>query len=208
MVFQLLPARRRRAEQRASRQNEVLALVVHVFVDQEIFLFGPHRGGNFAAADAEQFQKPFCLRVERGHGFEKRRLFIERLPRIGDKDGGNVERSLLDKGGRSGIPRSISARRARHARSARRKAGGVRFTHDQVFARELHDDLIARRLNKAVMFGSGQIGERLEPVRVVRGPLGDRPILHRIRDRARNGRIERLPFIDRLAQGLVDLSRQ
>ncbi len=67
MVFEFLSAGRKRAEQRSSRQLQIFPLQVNFFVDQEIFLFGPHRSGYFSALDPEQFQKPFRLRIERSH---------------------------------------------------------------------------------------------------------------------------------------------
>ena len=143
VIFELLSPRRGRAEQRSARQNEIFSLFIHFLVDKEIFLFGADRRGDLFAVDSEQFQNAFARAVERGHGFEQRRLFVERFSRIGNKDGGDIERSLFDERGRSGIPGGIAAGGAGSSRTARRERRSVGFSDDQGFPRELHDDAVA-----------------------------------------------------------------
>ena len=109
----------------------------------EIFLFGADRGGDLFAVDSEQFQNAFARAVERGHGFEQRRLFVERLARIGNKDGRDIERSLFDERGGSGIPSGITAGGASSSRPSRRERRSVGFSDDQGFPRELHNDAVA-----------------------------------------------------------------
>ena len=58
------------------------------------------------------------------------------------------------------------------------------------------------------MLGSSQIGERLEPVRIMRCTLGYRPVLHRVCNGACNRWIEEFPLVDRLAQRLVNFAGQ
>ena len=68
MIFQLLPLRGFCAEQRSARKYEILARVVHLAVDEEIFLLRPD-GGNDALRRriAEQAQYAQSLLVERRH---------------------------------------------------------------------------------------------------------------------------------------------
>ena len=55
VIFQLLSAGRSCAEEGASRQNEVLALQIHVLVDEEVLLLGADGRGDLSALDAEHF---------------------------------------------------------------------------------------------------------------------------------------------------------
>ena len=54
-----------------------------------------------------------------------------------------------------------------------------------------------------MLLGRGA-GHRDEPVRVVRRPVGERPLLHPVRDRVDDGPIERLMSLDRPPQLLED----
>ena len=75
--------------------------------------------------------------------------------------------------------------------------------------RELGDRLaVGRRRQKRVVLFGGDAGQRLEPVRVVRGAVLDRPVLHRRRDGVGDRRVERLAVRDRPAQRLIDRLRQ
>ena len=49
---------------------------------------------------------------------------------------------------------------------------------------------------------------RLEPVRKVRAPVLERPILHRARHRVRNRQIEAFAVLDGFLQGAVRFTRQ
>ena len=54
VILKLLSACGRRAEQRTSCQDKILAAVVHILVNEEILLLGPDRRGYSAAVDAEK----------------------------------------------------------------------------------------------------------------------------------------------------------
>ena len=54
MIFQLLSPRRIRPEKRPSRQKEIFALFIDIFIHKKIFLLGSHRRGNFFAIDPEE----------------------------------------------------------------------------------------------------------------------------------------------------------
>ena len=209
MVFQLLSSRGTRAEQRSARQEQILSLFIHFLVDEEIFLLGAYGRGDLVALDAEQPQDSLCLRVERLHGFQKRRLFVERLALVGYEYGGNVKGSLFDECGRGRIPCGIAARRAGRAGAAGRKGGCVGFADDQAFSRKLHNDLAAvGRLDKAVVLFGSQVGKRLEPVGVVSGALRDRPILHCLCHGTCDRNVDRRACFNRLLQGFVNFLRK
>ncbi len=58
------------------------------------------------------------------------------------------------------------------------------------------------------MFLGRDARKRLEPVRVVRGAIRDRPFLHGVGDDVRHLDVERLAFLDGLCQRLVCGGRQ
>ena len=61
---------------------------------------------------------------------------------------------------------------------------------------------------EGVVLLRGRAGQRLEPVRVVRRALLHRPFLHRLRDRVRQRRVERLAARERPLQRLVHVLGQ
>ena len=63
------------------------------------------------------------------------------------------------------------------------------------------------RQKRVVLLG-GDAGQRLEPVRVVRRAVLDRPVLHRRRDRVGHRRVQRLAVRDRPAQRVIHGLRQ
>ena len=205
MIFKLLSSGRGSAEQRSARQNQIFPLFEHRPVHEEIFLFGSDRRRHLLAVDAKQFENTFGGAAYRGHRFQKRRFFIQRFARIGNENGGNVERSLFDEGGRGGIPSRIAARRAGGAGAARRKGRRVGLPDDQRFSRQLHDDAVAAaRLDKAVVLLRRQIGERLKPMGVMGGAFGKRPVFHGVCHRVGYGHIDGFARVDGLAQGFVN----
>ena len=107
------------------------------------------------------------------------------------------------------IPRRVAARFEGGAHAARREARRVGLALDQFLAAELGDRLaVAGRRQKRVVLLGRDAGERLEPVRVVRGAVLDRPILHRRGDGVGDRGVERLAVRDRPAQRLVRGLRQ
>ena len=75
--------------------------------------------------------------------------------------------------------------------------------------RELgHGLAVAGRGQERVVLLGGDAGQRLEPVRVVRGALLDRPVLERRRHRVGHGRVERLAVRDRPPQRVIHRLRQ
>ena len=117
---------------------------------------------------------------------------------------------LLQQPRRAGrIPRRIAARLERAAHAARREARRVGLALDQLLAAELrHRTAVGpRRIERVVLFG-GDAGHRLEPVRVVRRALFDRPVLQRAGDRVGGRGVERIAVLDGGAERAVDRLRQ
>ena len=103
------------------------------------------------------------------------------------------------------IPRRVAARLEGGAHAAGREARGVGLAPDQFLARELRDRLaVAGRRQKRVVLLGGDAGQRLEPVRVVRRAVLDRPVLHRRGHRVGDRRVERLAVRDRPPQRVID----
>src|SRR5690606_6116480 len=89
------------------------------------------------------------------------------------------------------------------------EARGVRLALDQLLARELGDGAaVAVGRDEAVVLLGGDAGERLEPVRVVRRLMLDRPVAQGRGHRVGDGGIERLAEGDRPPERLVDVLRQ
>ena len=83
MVLHLLSLRRRRAKQRTSGIDQILALAVIRLVDQKVFLFAAHR--RLDASDilvAKQLQDAHRLSVDRLHAAQQRCLLIQGMSAV------------------------------------------------------------------------------------------------------------------------------
>ena len=180
VVVHLLPLGRLRAEQRAPAEHQILPLVEHGAIHKEVLLLGSHRGAH--ALDvrvAEQVQHAQRLLVQRLHGAQQRRLFIQRLAAVGTEGRRDTQRLILNKGVGRGIPRRVAASLKRGAQTAGGEAGRVRLTLDQLLAGELHKHTAVRRGgDKAVVLLGGDAGQRLEPMGKMGRSMLDGPILH------------------------------
>ena len=184
VVVQLLSLRRLRAEERPAAQPQVLALEVHLLVDQEIFLLRADlRRHLLRLRVAEQAQDAHGLPADGADGAEQRRLFVERLAGIGTEDRRDIEAVVLDEGVGCGVPRGVAARLKRRAQAARREARRIRLAAHQLLAGKLHADLpAADGRDEAVVLLGGEAGHRLEPVRKVCRAVLQRPDLHAVGD--------------------------
>ncbi len=214
VVLELLPARRLRAEERPPGEHEVRALPVVRLVHEEVFLLAAnrarHRRRRRVAEEAEHAEGGA---LEGGHRAQERDLVVERLAgprREGGRDGEVVAARGLDDEGRAGrVPRGVAARFERRPEAARGERRRVRLALNELLARELGDGAAAlvRRDERVVLLGGGA-GERLEPVRVVARALGERPLLHRERDRVGDVGGDRRAVADGGAEGLEGGARQ
>ena len=150
-----------------------------------------------------------CLLADGFHGAQKRGLFVECFAAIGAKCRRDAQGAILDECIGRGIPRGIAARLKRRAQAARREGRCVRLAAHQLLAGKFHDDAAVRRgRNEAVVLFGGDAGERLEPVGIVRCPLFERPVLHRIGDHTRDGGVKVLAERHGAAQRLIGVLRQ
>ncbi len=192
VVVELLSLRRLRAEERASRVDQVGATVEVLFIDQEVLLLSTHRRRHAVnATNPEELEHAPGRLVDRLHRAEQRRLVVERFagPRCeGGRDGEVGTVLILNDERRGGrIPCRVAARLERRAHAAGRKARRIRLTLDQILAGELCDGAATLvRCDEAVVLLGRGAGERLEPVRVVRRASLDGPLFHRDRDRIRD----------------------
>ena len=187
LVGKLLPLGRRRAEQRPPGIHEVLAAQKRVLVHEEIFLL-PADGRRHTARPVvpQQAQHAHRLAVERLHGAQQRRLFIERLAgkrakRRGDAQAARTIPVPLQKRRARAIPRGVAARLKRRAQPAGGKRRPVRLALDQRLGGKGEDRRAIQpaKVQKCVALLGGGAGHRLEPVRKMRGAALQRPLHHR-----------------------------
>ena len=111
LVVHFLAFRRLGAKKRAACHAQILALVVKAFVYNKVFLFGAYgRVDMGRALVSKKSQDAQGLLVERFHGAQKRRLFVQGLAVVGAKGRRNAKRVFLYKWIGCGIPNSITAR--------------------------------------------------------------------------------------------------
>jgi len=80
----------------------------------------------------------------------------------------------------------------------------VRPARDELLAGDRHEDgAVAARGDEAVVLLGGDAGQRLEPMREVRGTMLERPLLHRVGDLVGNLEVERLAILDHMHELLV-----
>lgn len=206
VFIELLAFARRCAEERTAGHDQVVAAFVILFSDEEILLLRADRSDDLVAVFAEETQHALCLCVDRAHGTQKRRLLVECFAGVGAECGGDAKHLILDEGRARGIPRSIATCFESGTQAAVREARGIGLSLDELFAREGHDGrAIAHGVQEAVVLFGGDARKRLEPVRIMRGTVFDRPFLHGVRDHVRHLDIERLSLFDRFREVLVRL---
>ncbi len=214
VLVELLAHRRLGAEQRAAGRHEVGPLVVVLLVDQEVLLLGADgREDARGLLVAEQPQRADRRRRHRVHRAQQRDLRVERLTRPGDERGRDAQQRavgvLEDERRRAGIPGGVAASLEGRAQAPGRERGRVRLALDELLAGELGDRrAVTRGAVEGVVLLRRHAGQRLEPVRVVRGAALQRPALHRLRDRVGQGRVQRLALGERRRERLEDVLGQ
>ena len=209
VLLQLLALARGVAEQRAAAHHEVLPLGVVLLGDEEVLLLGAHRGHDALRLPAEQREHAVRLLLDGAHGAQKRRLLVERLAGVGAEGGGDAQHLVLHERVGGGVPRRVAAGLERGAQAAGRERRRIGLARDELLAGEAHDGAaVAHRVEEAVVLLGRDAGERLEPVREVRGALLDGPLLHGVGHDVRHLSVERLAFLDGLAQALVGGGRK
>ena len=96
VVFQLLPFGWLGAQQGAPGVHQILALLIHLAVNQEVFLFRPHSrnyaGGFGIPEKAKDTQR---MAVQGVDGAQQRGFAIQSFPPKGTERSGNTQRSIL-----------------------------------------------------------------------------------------------------------------
>ena len=118
MLLHLLALARRCAEERAPGEDQVLALLVILLLDEEVFLLGADCGGDARHVLPEVRQHLACLRRYGLHRTQKRRLLVKRLACVTAERRRNAQHLVLDERIARGIPRRIAARLERSANTA------------------------------------------------------------------------------------------
>ena len=210
MVVQLLPLRRLRAEERAARVEQVLALIVKRLVDEEIFLLRADRRAHSPDGGvAEELQNAQALLVDGLHGAQQRRFLVERLAAVGTERGRDIEHMILDEREGRRVPCGVASGLKRGAQTAGGEAGRVRLALNQLLAGKLHDNAAAcGGRDERVVLLRRDAGHGLEPVGKMRRAELNGPVLHGIGHNVGRSQIEPLALVDSRVDVLEDLLRQ
>ncbi len=186
---------------------------VELAIDQEVLLLGTAGRHDALRLRAEELQDADRLLRERLHRPQERRLLVERLTGPAHERGRNDERRAVgrhEEPRRAGrIPRRVAARLEGGPHAARREARRVRLALDQFLAAELGDGAaVGRGRQERVVLLGGDAGQRLEPVRVVRGAVLDGPVLERAGDDVGDRGLDRLALGHRAPQRAVHVLGQ
>lgn len=165
MVFQFLSLGRGSAKQGAASVNQVFSLLIHLFINEEIFLFRSHGRYHPGGIGTKQLQYTKSLFVDGFHRTKQRGLFVQRFAGVRAERSGNAKGVLLDERIRRGVPSGVAPSLKGSPQAAGGKGRCVRFTPNQFFAREVQQHPAAfYRVDEAVVLFSGDAGHRLEPV--------------------------------------------
>ncbi|VWM24384.1 Uncharacterised protein [Collinsella intestinalis] len=203
VFLELLSLARGGAEEGAPADHEVAA-AVGVLLDEEVLLLVPDARNDLLGRLAEEGEHALGLLVQRRHRAQQRGLLVERLARVGAKRGGDAQDVVLDERRARGVPGGVAAGLERGAQAAVGEARRVGLALDQGFAGKLgNGGAVVVGLEEAVVLLARDARERLEPVGVVGGALGDCPLLHGVGHGVGHVEVERLAFLDGRRELLV-----
>ncbi len=192
------------AKQGAAGEDEVRAGLVVVLGDDEVLLLRADRGVDAARLLAKQAKDALRLLLEGDLGTQQRGLLVKRLAGVADERGGDAQDLVLDERGAHGVPHGVAAGLECGAQAAGGEARRVGLALDELLAAERHEDgAVAVGVDEAVVLLARDAGERLEPVREVRGAVLERPVLHCVRDLVRDVEVELLALVDYATKLLV-----
>ena len=142
LIIQFLSFWCRSAKKSASGINQISSFQIFLPVNQEVLLFRSDiRDYSLRILVSKQAHNPKCLLVHCFHGSQKRCFLIQCLSCIGDKGRRNTQHrscsALFDKHGTCNIPGGISSRIMSGTQASGRKAGCIRFAHNELLAGEL-----------------------------------------------------------------------
>ena len=204
VLVELLALGRLAAEERASAEHEVGALLEVLLADEEVLLLGADAGEHAVGMAAEEGEQAFGLLLERHLAAQERRFLVERLARVGDERRGDAEHLVLDECGARGIPNGVAARLEGGTDAAGGEARRIGLALHELLAREGHEHAaIALGGDEAVVLLGGDAGEGLEPVREVGGAHLERPLLHGMGDLVGDVDVEGLAVVHDAPELLV-----
>ena len=205
VVLQLLALGSLGAEQRSAAEPQVRALLIELFVHQEVLLLRAHSGDDaLAFGVSKQPQDPHCLAAQVLHGPQQGSLLIQNFAAVRAEGRGNVQGVSLNKGVGGGVPSGVAPGLKGGPQSAGWEGGGIGFAPDQLLAGELHDDPpVGGGGDEAVVLLGSDAIQRLEPVGVMSSTLFHGPVLHGVGHSIGHIEIQVLAFVDGLAQGLI-----
>ena len=109
VVVHLLALGRHRAVEGAAGVDEVLPLLVHVALDEEVLLLGADHGQHHRGLGAEELEHAQGLAREGLHGAQQGGLLVERLAAVGAEGRGDVQHAVADEGVAGGVPGGVAA---------------------------------------------------------------------------------------------------
>jgi hypothetical protein len=213
VILELLPARRRRADQRAAGHDEIRAHREMAAVDDEVLLLGPERRVDAVHAGvAEQLEQRDRAIGQHVGAAEQRRHLVECDAVVPDEHGWDAERArpsrLEDEHRAGGVPRRVATGLPGGAEAAGGEARSVRLALDQLRAAEALDGLPVLEGEKGVVLLGRESRLRLEPVTEMGHAVRDRPLLDGLGHRWSHFDVELLPHADGIHELGVDVARQ
>ena len=207
VVVQLLPLGGTGAEQRAAAELQILPEVIHFPVNEEVLLLWSHlRGDVLYLRVAEQAENADALAVQLPHGAQQRRFLVQRLAAVRAEDGGDIQRTVLDKGVGRRIPCRVAAGLEGGPQAAGGEAGGIGLALGQLLGTQLHPHALRTvGRDEAVVLLGGVAGHGLEPVGIVGGAVFNGPVLHDCGDLTGGGTIQRRTLCPAALPCAVDL---
>ncbi len=192
------------AKEGAAGEDEVGALLEVLLLDEEVLLLGADGGDDRGHVLAKELEDALGLGGQGDLGAKQRGLLVQGLTGVGDEGGGDAEDLVLDEGGGSGVPGGVAAGLEGGAKAAGGEARGVGLALDELLAGEGHQHgAVVLGGDEGVVLLGGDAGQRLEPVRVVRGALLQCPLLHGVSDLVGDVEVEGLALLDDLGELLV-----
>ena len=206
VLLELLALAGSGAKERAAGDDQVLALAVGILLDQEVLLLVTHGRNDLLGGLAKECQYTLGLTRERGHGAQQRGLLVQGLARVGAESRGDAQDVVLDKSRAGGIPGGVATGLEGGTQTAVGEAGGIGLALDEVLARKLgNGGAVVVGLEEAVVLLGSNARKRLEPVRVVRGALGDGPDLHGVGNGVGHIQVERLTVLEGCSKALPNV---
>ena len=204
MLFQLLAFGGGSTKQGTAGQNQVLACLVVLFFNKEVFLLGADSRGNVIHVLAKELQDADGLIGQRVHGAEQRGLLIQSLAGVADERGGDAEHIVLDERVAGGVPCGVAAGLTGGTQAAGRERRSIGLAAHQLLAGELHDGgAVAHGADEAIVLLTGDAGQRLEPVGVVGGAQLHGPALHHAGHNVGHLNVQRGALVQSLFQTLI-----